>query len=61
MKRLHLFQLIVFISAGFSISCSAQTVVPYTDPNIHYMGRIGIKDDAAELTWTASSAIINTG
>ncbi|WP_208394771.1 SGNH/GDSL hydrolase family protein [Mucilaginibacter gilvus] len=59
MKRLTAFQLIVLISACFSVSCTAQTVVSYTDPNIHYMGRIGMKEDAAELTWTASSAIIN--
>jgi hypothetical protein len=59
MRKLTFISFVVFISVCFSVSCTAQTVVPYADPNIHYMGRIGQKDDAAELTWTASSAIIN--
>lgn len=37
----------------------AQTTVNFNDPQVKYMGRIGMKPDAAELTWTASSVIIN--
>lgn len=46
--------LVVCITAAY-----AQSVVDFKNPNIHYMGRIGMKDDAAELTWTASSVVIN--
>ncbi|TFF35627.1 SGNH/GDSL hydrolase family protein [Mucilaginibacter psychrotolerans] len=59
MKRFSIFHLIVVIGFCFSISCTAETVVSYSDPNIHYMGRVGIKNDAVELTWSASSVVIN--
>lgn len=41
------------------IIAAAQTVVPYNDTNIHYMGRVAMKGEAAVLSWSASSAIIN--
>jgi hypothetical protein len=59
MRKLPLVYFIISLSTCFVISCTAQTVIPFNSPNIHYMGRIGLKDGAAEFTWTASSAIIN--
>ncbi|OOQ61769.1 SGNH/GDSL hydrolase family protein [Mucilaginibacter pedocola] len=59
MNRIKALGLFTAFSFFVGISCVAQTVIPYNDPNIHYMGRIGEKEGAAELTWTASSAIIN--
>ncbi|WP_165851994.1 SGNH/GDSL hydrolase family protein [Mucilaginibacter terrenus] len=40
-------------------SCTPKPTINFNDPHIRYTGRIGLKDDAAELSWTASSAIIN--
>lgn len=59
MRSLRALVFFILVSTCFSVSCSAQTVIAYNDPNIHYMGRISMKSDAAELTWTASSVIIN--
>jgi hypothetical protein len=58
MKKLNIQGLILFLFA-FVSTVNAQTLINFKDPKIHYMGRIGIKDDAAELTWSASSVIIN--
>ncbi|TSD66702.1 electron transporter RnfD [Inquilinus sp. KBS0705] len=55
--------LIVAISGCSKSAVNAATKVNpdilFNDPHIHYMGRIGIRKDAAELTWTASSIVIN--
>lgn len=59
MKKLNIFYLIFLAGVSLSVNCTAQTDIPYNNPNIHYMGRIGNNEDAAELTWTASSAVIN--
>jgi hypothetical protein len=40
-------------------SSYAQTIIDFKNPLIHYMGRVAMRDTAAELTWTASSAVIN--
>jgi len=37
----------------------AQTTVKFNDPHIHYMGRIAMRDSAAELSWSANSIKIN--
>jgi hypothetical protein len=42
-----------------AFKAGAQTVVNYNDNNIKFMGRIVFQDNAAALTWTASSVIIN--
>lgn len=58
MKKLNIQSLILFLF----VSCStvkAQTLINFKDPHIHYMGRVGMKYDAAELTWSASSVIVN--
>jgi lysophospholipase L1-like esterase len=47
----------LFIAINFQ--CSAQIVVKANDAHIHYMGRVAIKDSAAELSWPASSVKIN--
>jgi len=58
MNILRYLCLINFFSAVV-YSCAAQTEVNYQDSHVHYMGRIGYKDSAAVLTWSASSAVIN--
>ncbi|RFZ84867.1 electron transporter RnfD [Mucilaginibacter terrenus] len=50
---------LLFLLLAAGTACKADTVVPFNDPNIHYMGRIGMTADAAKLTWTASSVVIN--
>ena len=56
--RIKYFILFV-ISLAFA-KVSAQTaVVTCHDPRIHYMGRINMHDESAELSWSASSAEIN--
>jgi hypothetical protein len=55
--RYKYFIISVFIAISFQ--CSAQIIVKANDPHIHYMGRIAIKDSAAELSWSASSVKIN--
>ncbi|MFB9841688.1 SGNH/GDSL hydrolase family protein [Mucilaginibacter ginsenosidivorans] len=53
------FLFLFFISLG-SFICHAQTVVIRShDTHIKYMGRIKMLDEAAELSWSASSAKIN--
>lgn len=37
----------------------AQTTIKSNDPHIHYMGRVTVNSDRAELTWSGSSASIN--
>ncbi|WP_374950648.1 SGNH/GDSL hydrolase family protein [Mucilaginibacter sp.] len=49
-----LFYTLICVSYSYS-----QNIIDFRDPKIHYMGRIEMKTDAAELTWTASSVIIN--
>lgn len=56
MKKISLSFLLLLFSIALTY---AQTVVDFKDPNLKYMGRIGMKDSAAELTWTASSVVIN--
>lgn len=55
-------QLISFLIV-LTIPCltvaSAKDVVDFRNPKIHYMGRVSMKNDAAELTWTASSVVVN--
>jgi hypothetical protein len=58
MKKLIIKSLALLLFACTSTAYS-QTLISYKDPNIHYMGRIGMKDGAAELTWSASSVVIN--
>ncbi|MDB5006679.1 MAG: celE 1 [Mucilaginibacter sp.] len=43
----------------FSFACSAQTIIKSNDSHISYSGRIAMIDSAAELSWSASSVIIN--
>ncbi|MFI5159771.1 MAG: SGNH/GDSL hydrolase family protein [Sphingobacteriales bacterium] len=51
--------LLLLLTCAF-FSAGAQTaVVTSHDPHIHYMGRINMLDEAAELSWSASSAEIN--
>ena len=43
------------------IVCSSQaqnTVIPFNDARIHYMGRIAMTDSAAQLFWTATTVSI---
>lgn len=43
---------------SLTIACTIQaqnTVVPFNDPRIHYMGRIAMTDSTAQLCWTAST------
>ena len=39
--------------------CCAQTIIKSNDSHIHYAGRVKFLDDAAELTWSGSTAAIN--
>lgn len=51
---------ILFVITLAFAKASAQTaVVTCHDPHIRYMGRINMLDEAAELSWSASSAKIN--
>jgi hypothetical protein len=56
MKLKVLASAILLVSA---LNSHAQTMVKFTDPKIHYMGRVTVRDTSAELSWTASSIIIN--
>ena len=56
MKIGFLLSLTVIFAA---LNCAAQTTIKFNDPHIHYMGRIAMRDSAAELSWTASSVKIN--
>src|SRR5579872_3274366 len=51
---------VLFIISLAFARVSAQTaVITSHDPHIRYMGRINMLDEAAELSWSASSAKIN--
>ena len=52
-------QLLIPVCIVISVHCCAQTLVKASDPHIHYMGRIILRDSAAELSWSANSATIN--
>ena len=58
MNKLLSISLYLFLSLS-AIGCKAQTIIDFKDPHIHYMGRIGMRDSVAELTWSASSVVIN--
>ncbi|GAC1302291.1 MAG: SGNH/GDSL hydrolase family protein [Mucilaginibacter sp.] len=55
--KFKFFTISLFIAISFQ--CPAQVIVKANDPHIHYMGRIAVKDSAAELSWSASSVKIN--
>jgi hypothetical protein len=55
MKRIAFFLSLAFACA----SCGAQTITKFNNQNIRFMGRIALTDSAAQLTWTASSVLIN--
>ncbi len=52
------FLLVALVS--LSLACRAQTIVlnPH-DVHIHYMGRVVLRDEEAELSWSCSSLTIN--
>jgi len=56
MKYRYLFSIVCLV---YSLQCSAQVIVKANDPHIHYMGRVAMRDSAAELTWSATSVKIN--
>jgi len=57
MKHKYLFLLLL---SAASLSCNAQNVVVKShDTHIHYMGRVIMQDDAAELSWSGTSVKIN--
>ena len=43
----------------FAQSSHAQALIKGNDPYIHYMGRVAVRGDSAEITWPGSSATIN--
>jgi hypothetical protein len=43
----------------FAQSSYAQALIKGNDPHIHYMGRVAVRGDSAEITWPGSSATIN--
>jgi len=50
----------LFLTLAFAtLNSRAQTIINFNNPNVKYMGRIALQDSSAELTWTASSVIIN--
>lgn len=58
MNRFNVLSVFAFLL--LSIACKAQsTIIDFKDPHIHYMGRIAMKDSVAELSWSASSVVIN--
>jgi lysophospholipase L1-like esterase len=50
---------IVYVALLTGFNCAAQTTLKFKDPHIHYMGRIAMRDSAAELSWSANSIKIN--
>ncbi len=42
-----------------SSNCFAQQIIKSNDPHIRYTGRIAVTDSTAELSWSASSVIVN--
>lgn len=55
MKRSVLFLFLVVAA----LNSGAQTIINFDNQNIKFMGRIALTDSAAQLTWTASSVLIN--
>ncbi|MFD0764850.1 SGNH/GDSL hydrolase family protein [Mucilaginibacter lutimaris] len=52
------FRVFVFLLIAVT-NAHAQTLVKFNNSKVFYMGRVGMKDSTAELSWTASSVIIN--
>src|SRR6187402_26547 len=48
---------LIAVLVGFN--CSAQIAIKFNDPHIHYMGRVAMRDSAAELSWSATAVKIN--
>jgi hypothetical protein len=57
MKRSAFFLFFVLTFAG--TNCLAQAIIKFDNKNIKFMGRIALTDSVAQLTWTASSVLIN--
>ncbi|MES2064791.1 MAG: SGNH/GDSL hydrolase family protein [Bacteroidota bacterium] len=55
MKRFAFF---LFLALA-TLNSRAQTIINFDNQNIKFMGRIALTDSAAQLTWTASSVLIN--
>ncbi|MES2265915.1 MAG: SGNH/GDSL hydrolase family protein [Bacteroidota bacterium] len=55
MKHLKVLAFLLFVA----FTSHAQTLVNFNNPKIFYVGRVAMKDSTAELSWTASSVIIN--
>lgn len=51
--------LALIIGIVTSLRSAAQTTIKFNDPHIHYMGRVAMRDSAAELSWSANSVKIN--
>jgi lysophospholipase L1-like esterase len=56
MKYTYFF-IIILLAVG--IHCSAQVIISANNSNIHYGGRVAMRDSAAELSWSANSVTIN--
>ncbi len=51
---------VVFLIALFAgLQVKAQKIVSYNDTHIRYMGRVGYKDNAAQLYWSGTSVKVN--
>jgi hypothetical protein len=50
--------LLLFLSFAVLPACHSQNVIPFDSPNIRYEGRIPFGTNAAELTWSGTSAAI---
>ncbi|HEK20067.1 SGNH/GDSL hydrolase family protein [Mucilaginibacter sp. 44-25] len=57
MKRIG--WLLLVFNCFISAICCAQETVDFNNPKIFYMGRVPMRDTAAELSWTGASVIIN--
>ncbi|HVW94351.1 MAG TPA: SGNH/GDSL hydrolase family protein [Mucilaginibacter sp.] len=51
--------LLLLVSVFTGVRCVAQTTVKFNDPHIRYMGRIAMRDSAAELSWSASDVKVS--
>jgi hypothetical protein len=51
--------LISLIAVATGLQCAAQTIIKSNDPHIHYMGRVTMRDSAAELSWSGNSIKAN--
>jgi len=47
------------IALFVAVSSFAQTTIKFNDAHIHYVGRVAIRDTAAELSWSANAVKIN--